>query len=65
MRSSSGWSKTWRAVISGDAEAHQEARNAGLSLARIARELNEDGLYTRSGRPWRFEYVRSVLRRCG
>ena len=40
-----------------------EARAAGLSLQRIARELNQDGLYTRSGSPWRWEYLRAIVRR--
>ena len=40
-----------------------DARAAGLSLPRIARELNQDGMYTRSGSPWRWEYVRSIVRR--
>jgi site-specific DNA recombinase len=34
----------------------------GRSLRGIAADLNQDGLRTRSGSPWRFEYVRNVLR---
>jgi DNA invertase Pin-like site-specific DNA recombinase len=40
-----------------------EARAAGLSLPRIARELNQDGAYTRSGSPWQWEYLRSIVGR--
>jgi hypothetical protein len=40
-----------------------EARAAGLSLPRIARDLNQDGVYTRSGSPWRWEYLRTIVRR--
>jgi DNA invertase Pin-like site-specific DNA recombinase len=41
----------------------REARAAGLSLPRIAHELNQDGLHTRSGSLWRWEYLRSIVRR--
>ena len=41
----------------------REGRAAGISLARIAEQLNLDGLPTRSGTPWRFEYVRDILKR--
>jgi DNA invertase Pin-like site-specific DNA recombinase len=35
--------------------------HSGRSLRAIAAELNENGLRTRSGAPWRFEYVRNIL----
>ena len=39
------------------------ARHAdGQSLRAIAADLNQQGLRTRAGTPWRFEYVRNVLR---
>jgi DNA invertase Pin-like site-specific DNA recombinase len=41
----------------------RDARAAGVSFPRIARELNQDGLYTRSGSPWRWEYLRGIVRR--
>jgi site-specific DNA recombinase len=34
----------------------------GRSLRVIAADLNQDGSRTRSGAPWRFEYVRNMLR---
>jgi DNA invertase Pin-like site-specific DNA recombinase len=34
----------------------------GRSLRAIAAELNQNGALTRSGAPWRYEYVRNVLR---
>jgi DNA invertase Pin-like site-specific DNA recombinase len=37
-------------------------RAAGGSLREVAEEMNKRGARTRSGRPWRFEYVRNVLR---
>jgi site-specific DNA recombinase len=39
-----------------------ECREAGYSLRDIAEELNRNGLTTRAGQPWRFEYVRSALK---
>jgi site-specific DNA recombinase len=39
-----------------------ECREAGYSLRDTAEELNRNGLTTRAGQPWRFEYVRSALR---
>lgn len=38
-------------------------RDAGGSLRGIADQLNRDGLRTRAGSLWRFEYVRRVLKR--
>jgi site-specific DNA recombinase len=38
-------------------------RAAGLSLQAIADALNASGARTRVGSPWRFEYVRAVLKR--
>ena len=40
----------------------QECRAAGYPLRAIAEELNRAGHTTRTGTPWRFEYVRSALR---
>jgi DNA invertase Pin-like site-specific DNA recombinase len=40
----------------------QECRAAGYPLRAIAEELNRAGHTTRTGSPWRFEYVRSALR---
>jgi DNA invertase Pin-like site-specific DNA recombinase len=40
----------------------QECREAGYPLRAIAEELNRVGHRTRTGSPWRFEYVRSALR---
>jgi len=37
-------------------------REAGTSLRDIATELNRRGIRTRSGAPWRFEYVRRTLK---
>src|SRR5215471_8486074 len=39
----------------------QALRGAGSSMRAIASELNDAGLRTRSGAPWRFEYVRRAL----
>lgn len=39
-----------------------ECREAGYSLRDTAAELNRQGMTTRAGQPWRFEYVRSALR---
>jgi DNA invertase Pin-like site-specific DNA recombinase len=41
----------------------RQRREAGHSLQAIADALNGLGLQTRAGTPWRFEYVRSLLRR--
>jgi DNA invertase Pin-like site-specific DNA recombinase len=38
-----------------------DCHTAGYSLPDTARELNAQGCKTRSGTPWRWEYVRSVL----
>jgi DNA invertase Pin-like site-specific DNA recombinase len=38
-------------------------REAGGSMRGIADRLNQMGLRTRAGSPWRFEYVRRVLKR--
>ena len=35
----------------------------GMFMREIADQLNHLGLRTRSGSPWRFEYVRRVLKR--
>jgi DNA invertase Pin-like site-specific DNA recombinase len=43
--------------------AIQERHAAGQTLRAIAEDLNRAGVRTRAGSPWRFEYVRSVLRR--
>ena len=40
----------------------QDCRGAGFPLRAIADELNRAGHRTRTGSPWRFEYVRSALR---
>ncbi len=40
----------------------QTWRGDGRPMRRIAADLNEIGIRTRSGAPWRFEYVRNVLR---
>ncbi len=37
-------------------------RQMGISLRRIAQELNEAGLRVRRGSPWRMEYVARLLR---
>lgn len=37
-------------------------RGSGASLRAIAAALNEQGILTRSGASWRFEYVRNLLR---
>src|SRR5207245_11726887 len=39
------------------------SREQGHSLRAIAADLNARGLRTRSGAPWRFEYVGAILRR--
>ncbi|HUE88366.1 MAG TPA: recombinase family protein [Vicinamibacterales bacterium] len=39
-----------------------DCKAAGFSLPDIARELNQQGSTTRSGSPWRWEYVRSILK---
>jgi DNA invertase Pin-like site-specific DNA recombinase len=39
------------------------AREEGRSLRAIAADLNARGLRTRSGAPWRYEYVRAILQR--
>jgi DNA invertase Pin-like site-specific DNA recombinase len=41
----------------------RQCREAGHSLRAIAEALNDLGLRTRAGTRWRFEYVRSLLRR--
>jgi DNA invertase Pin-like site-specific DNA recombinase len=41
----------------------RECRAAGFSLRTIAAELNRQGVTTRSGSAWQFEYIRSVLKR--
>jgi DNA invertase Pin-like site-specific DNA recombinase len=43
--------------------AIRERHAAGHTLRAIAADLNRTGSRTRAGSPWRFEYVRSVLRR--
>jgi DNA invertase Pin-like site-specific DNA recombinase len=40
-----------------------ELRAAGKSLRDVAAELNARGIRTRSGGQWRFEFVRSLVRR--
>lgn len=40
----------------------RELRAAGLTLQRIAAELNGQGFTTRRGTAWRFEYVANVLK---
>jgi DNA invertase Pin-like site-specific DNA recombinase len=40
----------------------QLLRRGGASLRAVADELNRRGLLTRARTPWRFEYVRSLLR---
>ena len=40
----------------------RELREHGSTLRGVAVELNAQGFTTRSGSPWRFEYVRSVLK---
>jgi DNA invertase Pin-like site-specific DNA recombinase len=37
-------------------------KGSGASLRAVASELNRQGLVTRAGTMWRFEYVRSLLR---
>jgi DNA invertase Pin-like site-specific DNA recombinase len=44
-------------------QAIREQRTAGRSLQAIADTLNRAGCRTRSGSPWRFQYVQSALRR--
>jgi DNA invertase Pin-like site-specific DNA recombinase len=44
-------------------DAILKRRAAGQTLRRIADTLNHDGLTTRAGTPWRFEYIRSLLSR--
>jgi DNA invertase Pin-like site-specific DNA recombinase len=44
-------------------ETIQLLRDGGESMRAIAGRLNGLGLRTRSGAPWRFEYVRRVLKR--
>lgn len=39
-----------------------DCRRAGYPLRGIAGELNRQGFTTRTGSPWRFEYVRSLTR---
>ncbi len=41
----------------------KQRRAAGCSLRAIAAELNIVGLRTRAGSVWRFEYIRSLLRK--
>jgi DNA invertase Pin-like site-specific DNA recombinase len=43
----------------------RKRRAAGESLTNIADHLNDVGVRTRAGTPFRFEYVRSLLRRAG
>ena len=40
----------------------RDLRGQGHTLRTIADELNQQGFTTRNGSPWRFEYVRSVLK---
>ena len=40
----------------------RELRGQGHTLRTIAAELNQQGFTTRNGSPWRFEYVRRVLK---
>jgi DNA invertase Pin-like site-specific DNA recombinase len=40
----------------------EECREAGFSLPEIARELNAKKFTTRAGTPWKWEYVRSILK---
>lgn len=40
----------------------EDGRAAGYSFTAIADELNAKGFTTRSGQPWRFEYVRGIIR---
>jgi hypothetical protein len=37
-------------------------RQNGASLREVAQALNANGFTTRAGSPWRFEYVRNLLR---
>lgn len=39
-----------------------ECRAARYSLRDVAGELNRQGFTTRAGSPWRFEYIRSLIR---
>jgi hypothetical protein len=43
-------------------EATRRLRGDGYSLRRLAARLNEEGRRTRSGTPWRHEYVANLLR---
>jgi hypothetical protein len=40
----------------------QRLRAEGRSLRAVADALNAAGILTRAGTPWRFEYVRNLLR---
>jgi site-specific DNA recombinase len=40
----------------------RERRAAGFSLRAISDELNRHGFTTRRGTPWRFEYVRNLVK---
>ena len=44
-------------------ETIRTLREQGHSMPAIAEELNRGGVRTRAGSPWRFEYVRRVLKR--
>ena len=44
-------------------ETIRRLRAEGRSLRAVAAALNEAGILTRARTPWRFEYVRSLLRR--
>jgi recombinase len=41
----------------------RQLRIAGKSLRDVAAELNARGIRTRPGGSWRFEFVRSLVRR--
>jgi len=43
-------------------ERIQRLRKGGTSLRKIAQELNDDGVLTRQGSPWRHEYVVRLLK---
>lgn len=40
----------------------QELRNAGFSLRAIANQLNADGVLTRRGSAWKFQYIDNLLK---
>jgi len=59
-----GWDAHGKVEVMAEADALREAARgvlAGRSLASLARELNEAGLTTTTGRPWTYGALRTAL----